>query len=126
MALAGHTEAGKEPKLVIAFSRDAGASFSKPVRIDNGGTMGRVDIAILENETTYVTWLENGDQGAYIIGAHVDKDGEVLSKSTLVETDAARSSGFPVLETTKDGLMLAWTHTLGNESTVKTGIIDFE
>jgi hypothetical protein len=126
VALAWHTEAGDEPKLLIALSRDAGASFSGPVRIDNGGTMGRVDVSILENETIFVTWLENGDEGAHILGAHLDKDAGILNKSTLVKTDPTRNSGFPVLENTKDGLMLAWTHTLGGESTVKTGIIDFE
>jgi len=123
VAVTWHTEADDEPKLLLAISRDAGASFSTPVRIDNGGSMGRADIVILEDETMFVTWLENGDEGAHILGAHLDRTGGILNKSTIVPTDAARRSGFPVLALTKDGLLLVWTHAGKDETSVRTGLI---
>jgi hypothetical protein len=126
IALAWYTESDQEPKLLLALSRDAGASFSKPVRIDNGNPLGRADISILENGTSFVTWLEKGDEGAHIIGAYMDKNGRVLSKRTLLASEAARRSGFPILESTKDGLLLAWTYAGGEETTVRTGIIPYD
>jgi len=126
VALAWHTEADNEPKLLVAFSRDAGVSFSKPVHIDNGSPMGRVDVSILSDGTTFVTWLENGEQGAVILGAHIDANRNIVNKTTLVKSNAARSSGFPILESTKDGLMLAWTDVSAELTTVRAGIIPFE
>ena len=62
----------------------------------------------------------------WVMGAHVNSEGQVESKTTLVQSDAARRSGFPILENTTDGLMLAWTHAGENETSVKTGLIPFD
>jgi len=125
VALAWHSEANSEPKVQLVYSRDAGATFSIPIRIDNGSPMGRVDVIILSDGSTFVTWLENQEQGAVIIGAHVDAHRAIIDKTPLVNSDAARSSGFPVLESTKDGLMLAWTEVSSSTTSVKTGLIPF-
>jgi hypothetical protein len=126
VALAWHSEANSEPKVQLVYSRDAGATFSNPIRIDNGSPMGRVDVSILSDGSTYVTWLENEEKGAVVLGAHVDANRAILNKTTLVKSDAARRSGFPILESTKYGLMMAWTDAGSTSTKVRTGLIPFK
>jgi hypothetical protein len=100
-------EAGAQVK--VAFSRDAGATFSTPVRLDGGKPAGRVDVVLLEPRLALVTWLENLDRGAEIRAVKVTPGGTQGEPATLVETSESRRSGFPILTKSGEDLLLAWT-----------------
>ncbi|MEA2491288.1 MAG: hypothetical protein QOH21_3080 [Acidobacteriota bacterium] len=51
--------AAASPRVNVAFSRDAGATFGTPVRIDSGNPAGRVDVLMLANGSALVTWIES-------------------------------------------------------------------
>ncbi len=123
VAVAWFTAANEKPMVKVIFSKDAGATFSAPLIIDDIDPLGRVDI-FLEKGNTYLTWLDKKEDQAAIKLAIIDsKTSTLLSQHTLIETSAKRKSGFPVLEKIKDRLILAWTEIDGEETRIKTGEI---
>ncbi len=116
-------EAG--PQVKVAFSRDAGASFETPVRVDDGDPAGRVDIVLLEPELALVSWLENREKGAEIRAVKVSPTGVQGEPLMLVKTSESRRSGFPILAKAGKQILLAWTQVDENGSTtVKVGKMD--
>jgi hypothetical protein len=108
VALAWFTMAGETPRVKLAFSDDAGASWSPPRVVDDGRPIGRVDV-VLEDEsgTAVVSWLEETDAGASIRLRRVDAGGASASVS-LAGTSTARSSGFPRIAASEGELVVAW------------------
>lgn len=123
LAVAWFTAAQEQPKVQVILSKDAGATFSKPIAIDQGQPLGRVDLVFLNNKL-YLTWLEQHDDAAAIMLAVIDIPSQtVLNRQVLVQTSAARQSGFPILENSAQGLLLAWTAVQGEQTVVRTGFL---
>jgi len=58
VAIAWFTAPGDSGRVNVAFSDNAGATFSAPVRVDGGSPAGRVDVALLPDGAALVTWVE--------------------------------------------------------------------
>ncbi|MBK7651734.1 MAG: hypothetical protein IPJ20_14795 [Flammeovirgaceae bacterium] len=84
---------------------DGGATFDKPVRIDEGETIGRVDIAMLGSDKAMVSWME----GSKIKARVVHKDGMIDKSIEVANSSGTRSSGFPQMTKAGDQLIFAWT-----------------
>lgn len=104
--VAWFTSGGGEPKVNVAFSKNAGASFAPPIRIDGGKPTGRVDVQLLRDGSALVTWIETGEAGAGIMTRRVFPDGKLRPPKTLGATTAARAAGFP--RTTMVGQNEVW------------------
>ncbi|MEL6926222.1 MAG: hypothetical protein AAFO94_19425, partial [Bacteroidota bacterium] len=123
LAVAWYSRANDKPQVKVAFSSDGGASFSDPVRVDDGDPLGRVDI-VSNNGEYIVTWLENEADSTFVKCAGVTQQG-VSDKQRLVSISAARSSGFPVLERWQDGFVLAWTAVdAAGDTRIQTAIVN--
>lgn len=109
LAVAWFTAAQDTPRVLVAFSNDAGATFSAPVRIDDGAPVGRVGLVLDEDGTAFVSWLENTAAGADIRVRPVTSTGRAGEAAVAASTSAARASGFPRLALRDDHLWLAWT-----------------
>lgn len=120
IAVAWFTAADGRAAVKVAFSKDAGATFSEPVQLDDGNPSGRVDVEILDGTHAVVTWLENTENAAEIKATVVAPNGEQGESIPLVQTSPARSSGFPILAKNKDHFLLAWTAVDNISTTVKT------
>jgi hypothetical protein len=108
----------QEAQVKVVFSDDAAETVSKPIRVDKGKPIGRVDLEWLDDDAVFGLWIENSS----IIGARVERDGVVWS-TTLSSSSEARSSGFPqVTRVSKNQLVLAWTDDQTKQ--VKTAIIN--
>lgn len=59
VVIAWFTGADNDPRVNVAFSRDGGATFGKPIRIDGGKPTGRSDIAF-SGDGAVVTWIAEG------------------------------------------------------------------
>ncbi len=110
--------AGSQGRVLAAFSQDAGATFSEPVRVDEGGAMGRVDLVLLDSGTAVVTWLERVNGAAEIRVRPVSADG-AGPLTPVTGTAAERASGFPRMVHSGDRVFFAWTEG-GEEPTVRT------
>ena len=119
LAISWFTAANDTAKVNIIFSNDAGVTFSKPFRIDDGSPLGRVDIIMLSNEKALVSWIENIENDTEIRGAIVTENGKEGESFLLSKTNASRKSGFPILVKSGNRIILAWT-VAQETTTVKT------
>jgi hypothetical protein len=110
VAVAWFTGARDTARVNVAFSADAGATFSAPVRVDDGNPAGRVDVEFDGTGRALVTWLERvGDQGAEVRLRSISPDGSASPAVVVASSAAARSSGFPRMVRTGTDLVFAWT-----------------
>ena len=126
MAIAWFTMAQDTAKVKVAFSSDAGATFSEPIQIDEGNPLGRVDLVFVEGGVV-VSWLENKEKWAAIKLQKVNRQGKIGANKLLTKTSPARASGFPILEKLDEQLLMAWTEIIDEEeeiTTVRTALVD--
>ncbi|MGZ8557806.1 MAG: sialidase family protein [Chitinophagaceae bacterium] len=113
LAIAWFTMADKKGRVNIVFSEDGGATFGKPIRIDEGKPIGRVDVVMLDKETAMVSWME----GPVIKAVKVYNDGTKELSITIAPSSSARSSGFPQMTKAGSRLIFAWSDD--KEKTIK-------
>lgn len=117
LVVAWFTSAGNEPAVRVIFSQDGGASFGRPVRVDAGNPIGRVDVVLVKDAEAVVSWMEEGS----VKLVRIDKEGIKSNVSIVANTSDSRSSGFPQLTKTGEDLLVAWTDD--KELKVKTAIV---
>ena len=105
LAIAWFTMAKDDPAVKIIFSHDGGATFSKPIRVDEGSAIGRVDIVLLDETSALVSWMA----GAEIMVRKVNNNGKMETPTVVASSSEARASGFPQLTKCDGGVMMAWT-----------------
>jgi len=104
------TGAQDTSRVNVAFSTDAGASFSAPVRADGGSPAGRVDVELLGGGAALVSWIERvGGDTAEVRARVMRRDGSSGPHVTVSPSSGTRSSGFPRMARTDDGVLIAWT-----------------
>ncbi len=112
VATAWFTGAGETPRVQVAFSTDAGASFGPPRAIDSYKPLGRVDLVLDGAGGAVVSWLASpGDAGSVRL-RRVLADGRMGEMLAVAATGASRKSGFPRLVRSDGTLFLAWVDTL--------------
>ncbi|HEX5726198.1 MAG TPA: hypothetical protein VFX98_12075, partial [Longimicrobiaceae bacterium] len=110
VAVAWFTGARDTAKVNVAFSDDAGASFSAPVRVDGGAPAGRVDVELAAGGGALVSWLERiGGDTAEVRVRHVAAGGAPGEPRTVARSGAARASGFPRMVRAGGRVVFAWT-----------------
>ena len=109
VAVAWYSEAGDSVRAFAAFSNDGGRHFGEPIRVDAGAPLGRVDVALLEDRTALVLWIESGEKVARIVTRRVAPDGTRSPPLTIAETSLKRSSGYPRLVHDGRRVIFAWT-----------------
>ncbi|HFC00364.1 MAG TPA: exo-alpha-sialidase [Phaeodactylibacter sp.] len=123
VAIAWFSAPEKKARVKIAFSKDSGANFSLPIRVDDGKPLGRVDIVMLSPNEALVSWLEEADEGAVIKAVRVNPKGKIGESFNIANSNAARQSGFPRMEKNKNQIIFAWTNA-DSISRVKTAVLD--
>lgn len=118
VAVAWFTGVGGENRALVAFSNDAGATFGAPVRVDDGGTLGRVDAALLPNGDAIVTWIERAGTLSEFRWRRVSPNGSKSAPMTISGIGTARTSGYPRMAVNGNTLTFAWVDTA--KSTVVT------
>lgn len=119
VAVAWYTAANDSPRVKVAFSKDAGATFGKAIEVDDGETLGRVDVLLLADGSALVCWLSGNVEGGAIKVRRVLPDGSLSTPSVIAKTDISRSSGFPRMALLDDEVHFAWTE-FGKPSYVRT------
>lgn len=119
VAIAWYTGAGDSPRVKVAFSNDAGSTFSGPVEVDDGETLGRVDVLLLPDGSALVCWMSGTAEGGAIKVRRVRPDGSLGPPAVIAKTDISRSSGFPRMARLGDEVHFAWTE-FGKPSYVRT------
>lgn len=119
IACAWFTNAGDTPRVKIAFSMDDGRSFGKPLIIDDGDPLGRVDVVLLENGSALVSWMEVVGEAAEVRIREISADRVPGESMTVSSTSSERASGFPRMAYDGHDVYLAWTMS-GDPSRIET------
>lgn len=98
VALAWFTGADDDPRVYIAFSRDGGANFGKPYRVNTGKPAGRADVAF-SGDGVVVSWVEDGALHARYV---------TLKGAMAAPVRIAEAAGLPRLATSKDNVAVAF------------------
>ncbi|HEX8411606.1 MAG TPA: sialidase family protein [Thermoanaerobaculia bacterium] len=103
------TAAGERQRVHAAFSDDGGATFGKPVVVDDGKPAGRVDVLLLDADTAFVTWLEQTAGGAEIRARRVPRNGTLPASIKIADSATARAAGFARTARSGNEIWFAWT-----------------
>ncbi len=105
LVIAWFSSPDKKAQVNIIFSGDGGATFNKPIRIDEENALGRADVVMLDEKSAMVSWME----GAVIKAVKVYKDGKKDAALIVASSSESRSSGFPQMTKSGNNLIFAWT-----------------
>ena len=125
VAIAWYTAPDNNPQVNVAFSNDAGRTFGKPLRLDEGSAIGRTDLLWLDKETVLVSWLEEGDESGNLelMIVHVSS-----GKTNTLESfsiSSGRGSGYPKLALIEGFVFVTWTEP-GEDGKVFTDWIPYK
>jgi hypothetical protein len=107
------------PRVRLAFSQDAGRTFSRPIEVANGDVTGRVDVVLLDDGRAVVSWLQPSATGAEIRAQPFDGNGAAGTQVVIAASSVQRASGFPQMVRAGTGLLFAWTDA-GEPAQVRT------
>jgi len=118
VAVAWFTAPKETPRVKIAFSNDAGATFSQPIQVGEATPAGRVDVLMLQDGSALVSWLERTAKGGEIKIRQVMPDGSRGQSLMLSESNSLRATGVPQIVRAGNEVIFAWTQP-GNPSKVQ-------
>ena len=110
VAIAWFSAADTQPRVEAAFSRDGGATFGKPVRIDTSNAIGRVDTLMLADGSALVTWIE----GDTLLARRITPDGHAAPPTRIATVAGGRAAGVPRATLAGDTAYVAWTDPATN------------
>ena len=114
------TAAKGAAKVQYSFSSDAGATFGAPITVEGQGIIGRVEVALLDEQTGIAAWMETNKTGTFLMAARIDSWGKMGKRWEIGAMDSGRKSGFPQLEVLGDRVYFAWTEVKGETNQVRT------
>jgi hypothetical protein len=130
VAMSWFTAKNDQGQVYAAFSQDAGKTFSPPIRVDDGGTLGRVDVELLPDGSALATWIEFVDQpvspkpsggGGQFRARRIERNGTRSAPVTIAGIAGSRSSGYPRAAVANGDVVFAWTEsTDGGSLQVRT------
>ena len=111
VAMTWFTVKQEQGQAYLAFSDDAGATFGKPIRVDDGGSLGRVDVELLPDGAALATWIEFGDHGAQFRVRRIHRNGTRTAPVTVAGIAGNRASGYPRAAIANGEVVFAWTES---------------
>jgi hypothetical protein len=111
VAIAWFTAQGDEGRAFAAFSSDAGRTFGTPIRLDDVGALGRVDIALTDDGAAVATWIEFADGRAEFKMRRVTAAGDRTPAMPISAMASSRASGYPRMAKAGKELVFAWTES---------------
>ncbi|HEX8358669.1 MAG TPA: sialidase family protein [Longimicrobium sp.] len=105
VAIAWFTAARDTPRVNVAFSDDAGATWSAPVRVDGGTPAGHADVEIVD-DGALVSWIERAQGGPAQVRVRRVSRGGALGEPRVLGGVPERS--VPRMARDGDAVVFAW------------------
>lgn len=105
LAIAWFSMKDRKGEVKIVFSKDGGNTFGNAIRVDEGKSIGRVDVAMIDSVSAIVSWME----GSSIKAVKVHADGTKEKSIMIASSSDKRSSGFPQMAKVGNKIIFAWT-----------------
>jgi len=120
VAMSWFTVKNDQGQAYMAFSKDSGKTFSSPLRVDDGGSLGRVDLELLPDGSALATWIEfaplredasggKPDARAQFRARRIEPNGTRSAPVTIAGIAGSRSSGYPRAAVANGEAVFAWT-----------------
>ncbi len=106
VTVAWFTMQAGQGRAYIAFSSDAGRTFGAPVRVDDAGSSGRVQVELLADGSAAVSWIELGKGPSQLRIRTVSPGG---ARSRPADIALGLGTQFPRMGAAKGELVFAWT-----------------
>jgi hypothetical protein len=108
LAVAWYTVQKDVGQAYAAFSHDAGRTWTAPVRLDGGKSLGHVDIEMLDDGSAAATWVEFANGRRLFKLRRVGPNGVASAPMDLPGQESGRVSGYPRMTRDKDTLLFTW------------------
>ena len=108
VAVAWFTAPHDEAHAFVAFSQDAGRTFAAPIRVDDAGSLGRVDVEQMPDGSAVVGWIELANRTAAFKVRRVDPNGQRSAAVTVTDLGEHRNSSYPRIARRGQELIFAW------------------
>lgn len=105
IAAAWYTEANEKSEIYLAYYLDETSSFGAPILVSSEAVAGRIDLLYLNENRVLVSWM---DIEGSILGKIFGHEQEVSESFILAKTSPQRSSGFPKLWKSPEGVFLIY------------------
>lgn len=122
VAVAWFTAAGDRPRVQVAFSKDAGATFGASRLVDGEKPLGRVAV-VVSGGSAFVSWVATEGKKASIRLRRFSPESKSSKAILVAETSSARSSGFPRLARSGNSLLLAWVEA-AEPARIRAAVLD--
>jgi hypothetical protein len=109
VAIAWFTAPDDQGHVFVAFSQDAGKTFTAPIRVDEVGSLGRVDVELLPDGSAVASWIELAEKRTTFSLRRIERSGQRSALITVAPLGAGRSSGYPRMALRGSELLFAWT-----------------
>ena len=118
--VAWYTEADGAPSLRLALSSDAGDTFSAPLPVVGGDTLGRADLA-RNSDGVWLSWLQESDgrQSLWLARFSDDLAQERQREKIADLAGRGRATGVPRLAITDGGVLLLWNDVDKRQSVLR-------
>jgi len=93
----------------VAFSKDAGRTFSAPIRVDDAATVGRVDVELMPDGSAMATWIELVDKKTEFKVRRIQPSGARGDAVKIADLVNSRTSGYPRVARHENELLFVWT-----------------
>jgi hypothetical protein len=109
VAASWFTVKNDEGQAYVAFSGDAGRTWAAPIRVDDRGSLGRVDVELLDDGSALVSWVEYADGASDFKVRRVEQSGMKSPAIAVAAVSGGRASGFPKMSRSGSELTFAWS-----------------
>jgi hypothetical protein len=113
VVLAWFTGKGDLPQALAAFSNDAGRTFGTPIRLDDGASIGRVDVELLPDGSAAVLYIDSPDRKPRVTVRRIERSGARSEPIAIAGIEDGRASGYPRMARHDDELVFAWIEREG-------------
>ena len=122
VAVAWFTAVGDMGHAYAAFSQDAGRTWGEPIRLDDGSSLGQVDIELLDDGSAVATWIEFANERNQVRVRQVKPSRERSTSVVLAGDGEPRVSGYPHVARHGSDLVFVWSESAGGPQQVKAAI----
>ncbi len=123
VAIAWFTAPNDKQQSFVAFSHDGGHTFGAPTKVEDQGTLGRMQVAFMPDGAALVGWVEFANEKSTFRVRRIDAKGARGPSVAVADLSGTR---FPRMTVAKNEAVLAWTESEKDSSRVKTARIAFK
>jgi hypothetical protein len=117
--VAWFTGVGGAGRSFAAFSADGGRTFGAPIRIDDEGSSGRMQVAVMRDGAAVVSWVEFAKGMSQLRVRRVTTQGDRSAAATIAY---GLGTQFPRMAASGDEIVFAWTETSRGLLRVRTAL----